>query len=189
VDIRAECDRSYLPAYHQSGFRPISQIRWVVIHDEESPTAESAARYFKERSSGGSAHLCIDDQHCFRTLKNTTIPWAASSSFGANTHGFHLELAGYARWVPGQWLLHKNTIERAAYKTALHLKKFNLPVQWVDANGLLKGLKGVTSHNEISAASRKQDPHNAWRYSHYDPGKFFPRRRFMSRVAAFYAEM
>lgn len=195
--IAAICKRSFFPAAHHSGERNLQAIYWVVLHDEEAPTARSAAAYFRNPESGGSAHLCVDDIECFRCLRNTQIPWGASSasSLQANLHGFHIEQAGYARWFPGQWLLHKNTIERAAYKTALHLHLFKLPVQFVDAYDLERGaraghpVKGVTTHREISKASKRLDPHNAWKYTHTDPGPFYPIGRLMKRVAAYYAEL
>ena len=33
--------------------------------------------------SGGSAHICSDENECFRCLDNDTIPWGAASAFGA----------------------------------------------------------------------------------------------------------
>lgn len=195
--ITADCKRTFFPAAHHSGLRSLHAIYWVVLHDEEAPTARSAAAYFRNRESGGSAHISVDDQECFRSLANTQIPWGASSApqLQANLHGFHIEQAGYARWLPGRWLLHKNTIERAAYKTALHLKKFGLPVQFVDAYDLERGarrgrpVKGVTTHREITKASKHLDPNHAWKYTHTDPGPFYPVRRLMKRVAAYYAEL
>jgi hypothetical protein len=188
MTITADCDRRFFPAHHQSGKRKLSEIKWVVLHDEEAPTAESAARYFQSPNSGGSAHLCIDDKNCFRCLPNDVIPWGASSSFGANTHGFHIEMAGYARWLPAQWMLHRQTLERAAYKTAFHCHKFKIPVEFVTADHLPYRF-GITTHAEISRASRRQDPEHAWQFSHSDPGISFPRRWFMGRVKAYFAEL
>src|SRR5947207_8384461 len=45
--IASPCSREFLPAYHTSGTRPLSDVRWIVLHDEEAPTARSAAEYFK----------------------------------------------------------------------------------------------------------------------------------------------
>lgn len=188
MEIRAECDRTYLPAAHSSGKRKLSEIKWVILHDEEAPSAESAARYFQSGKSGGSAHLCVDDKACYRCLANDQIPWGASSSFGANTHGFHIEQAGYARWLPGQWMLHKNTLERAAYKTAFHCKKFGIPPVFVEAKDLPRKF-GVTTHAEVTKASKRLDPRHAWQYDHTDPGTFWPRWWFMRRVKAYYAEL
>lgn len=188
MDIRADCSRRFYPAAHSSGKRTLSQIKWIVLHDEEAPTAASAAAYFQSRHSGGSAHLCVDDKDCFRCLANQTIPWGAASAFGANTHGFHIEQGGYAKWLPGRWMLHRKTLERAAYKTAFHCHKFGIPVEFVTADKLPRRF-GITTHAEITRASKRLDPRNAWMYDHTDPGRFWPRRWFMNRVRAYYAEL
>ncbi len=187
--ITSVCDLTYLPAYRTSGTRKESEVKWIILHDEEAPTAESAARYFKSKNAGGSAHLCVDDKECFRCLPNTVIPWGASSSFGANTHGFHIEQAGYARWTGGVWRQkHMRTLNRAAYKTALHCHKFGIPVQFVTADHLPYKW-GITTHAEVSKASRRLDPAHAWQYTHTDPGFGWPRRLFMQRCNAYYSEL
>jgi hypothetical protein len=198
LPIAADCDRRFLPAYHHSGHRSLADIWWAVLHDEEAPTARSAAGYFQLRTSGGSAHICVDDQECFRCLGNDIIPWGARSApqLQANLHGFHIEQAGYAKWTGTVWRRkHMRTLNRAAYKTALHLHKFGLPVQFVDAYDLARGaraghpVKGVTTHAEITKASKRLDPRHAWMYDHTDPGFGWPRWLFMRRVRAYYAEL
>ena len=94
--INAACDRTYYKAVHHGGTRALSDILWIVLHDEESPTAKSAAAYFQTQASGGSAHLCVDDNECYRCLANEDIPWGAP---GANTNGFHIEQAGMSSFV------------------------------------------------------------------------------------------
>src|SRR4029077_17905279 len=96
--IKADCRVDYLPAYHSSGKRNTNDVHWIILHDEEAPTAKGSAAYFKSPNSGGSAHLCVDDDACYRCLLNADIPWGSASAFGANTHGFHIEQAGYAKW-------------------------------------------------------------------------------------------
>jgi hypothetical protein len=169
-------------AYHTSGRRAKSQVHWIVLHDEEAPSARSAARYFTSPSSGGSAHLCVDDAECYRTLEPLEIPWGAASAIGANTAGFHIEQAGYASWSAVVWRKHLNTLRRAAFKTAVWAKFFKIPLVFVDAGGLMLGRRGITTHNEVSKASRHLDPAHASRYSHSDPGPFWPRLLFMVLV-------
>lgn len=185
--IAHDCRLDYYPAYHTSGKRAESAIFWIVLHDEEAPTAAGSAEYFKSSESGGSAHLCVDDVACYRCLPNEAIPWGAASApqIGANTHGFHIEQAGYARWSAVIWSKHHRTLERAAYKTAFHCLKFKIPPVFVAADEL-PGKHGITTHNEISKASRRLDPGNASRYSHSDPGLFWPRSRFMALVNGYY---
>lgn len=172
AQIRATCSKKHFPAFRQSGSRPESSIKWIVIHDTESGvnTAEAVARYFKSTSAKGSAHITVDDGNCFRSLPNTAIPWAAP---GANTKGFHIEIVGYARWTRAQWLQRMATINRAAYKTALHASKFGIPLTLRKAYGLKKGYKGITTHAECT---------KAFGGSHTDPGAGFPLDVFMERV-------
>lgn len=186
--IKADCKLDYFPAYHNSGLRPISAVWWVVIHDEEAPNAKGSAAYFQSPDSGGSAHLCVDDAECYRCLPNTAIPWGAASAFGANTHGFHVEIAGFASWTAAQWETHLSELKRAAYKTAYHCKLFKIPRQFVTA-AQLPAKHGITTHAEVSAASRRLDPGNAHRYTHSDPGVGFPRAHFMQLVKSYYAEL
>lgn len=177
--IEAICLKDFYPAYRSSGTRKESDIKWIVIHDTESGanTARGVARYFKSSSAQGSAHLVVDDYECYRCLSNTTIPWGAP---GANTKGFHIELCGYARWTRQQWLDHLRTIKRAAYKTALHAKKFNIPITFRRAYGLKKGYRGITTHAECS---------KAFGGNHTDPGSNFPMDIFLELVKEYRAKM
>jgi hypothetical protein len=181
------CSRKY-KARRTSGKRDPQSIRWIVLHSEEASTAESAARYFTTPAAQGSAHLCVDDAICYRCLDNTDVPWGAASAFYANRDGFHIEQAGFARWGSAAWLLHRGTIRRAAYKTALHCRLFGVPVRWVNADELPRH-DGITTHNAVSTASRRIDPGNAAKYTHTDPGIFYPRRYFMRLVREYYADL
>lgn len=72
---------------------------------------------FQSKSARGSTHLVVDGAKCQRCLADTTIPWGA---IGANYAGLHMEQCGFARWPVATWLRHRGTLERAAFKTALH---------------------------------------------------------------------
>jgi hypothetical protein len=172
--ITANCSREYR-AVHTSGTRDLDDIRLIVLHDEESTSAEGAARWFANPDSSGSAHLCVDDQVCFRTLNNDEIPWAAQ---GANRQGFHIEQAGYARWSAVVWMNHYRTLQRAAYKTAQHCRAFGIPPIFRTAPALKQGYPGVTTHAECT---------KAFGGNHTDPGLFWPRRYFMRQVRKYYA--
>lgn len=177
--IEAICLKTYYPAYRDSGTRPNSDVKWIVIHDTESGanTARSVARYFKSSNANGSAHLVVDDYECYRCLPNNAIPWGAP---GANRAGFHIEICAYARWTRAQWLAHPRTLKRAAYKTALHAKKFNIPITFRRAYGLKKGYKGITTHAECS---------KAFGGTHTDPGSGFPMDYFLELVQEYRDQM
>lgn len=174
----AVCKRLY-DAYHNSGYRTVDQIKWIVLHSTEGGTAASIARYFSEPGSGGSAHLVVDDKECYRLGPNTMIMWGAP---GANEQGFHIEQCGYAAWDTAEWFAHRNTLDRAAYKAAYHAKMFNIPLKFRTAWWLRLGFKGITTHAEVTKAFRTPGGHT-------DPGAGWPREYFMNKVKEFYAEL
>lgn len=174
--IAAVCRRDYT-AVHTSGVRPLSSVRYIVLHDEEAADARSAAAWFQNPASGGSAHLCVDDKTCYRTLPNDAVAWGAP---GANEHGFHIEQAGFARWSTVIWRRHYKTLQRAAFKTAVHLHLFKLPPVFLTAADLKAGRKGVTTHAECT---------KAFGGDHTDPGPGWPRPLFMALVRSYYKTM
>ena len=176
ANLGAPCNRAYRAA-HDSGPRSLSAISLVVIHDTEGGSAQGIARYFAHPPNAdvGSTHLVIDDKACYRCLPDAVIPWAAP---GANVSGFHIELCGYARWSRLVWSSHRAMLERAAFKSAYHLRKFHLPPVFRTASELQRKLPGVTTHAEVTKAFRLSD--------HSDPGRFWPRRYFMGRVRHWY---
>lgn len=175
-EIRAACKRTFT-AVHHSGPRLGAKIKWVVLHTTEGDTAVSAAAWFANPKSSGSAHLCLDDNVCYRTLSDSLIPWAAP---GANTNGIHIEMAGHAAWTDDQWRARSWTVKRAAYKTAYHCHLYGIPLRWVGKWGLKLGRKGVTTHKDCSAA---------FGGDHWDPGPNFPKTRFMDYARQYLAQM
>lgn len=175
--IAADCIRTY-KAVHKSGRRRAADIQFVIIHDEEAPNARGAAQWFTNPASGASTHLTLDDDECYRCLDDLDIPWGAPP---LNKSGFHIEQAGYASWSKLTWLKHLRTIRRCAYKTALHCKKYGIPVRWLDPTQLRtvgvapgKGKGGITSHWNVTRAFN--DPAAA---GHSDPGPNYPYSTFM----------
>ncbi len=169
--VDALCDQTYT-AVHTSGVRKPEDVRWIVLHSAEGDTAKGTAIYFTTQASGGSAHLCVDDDECYRTLRNIDIPWAAP---GANTAGLHIEQAGHAAWTSAQWRKHDMTLRRAAYKTALHCDFFGIPTTFRTHLGLRRNLPGITTHWEVTQAFSDG-------VGHTDPGKGWPRDLFMRYV-------
>jgi hypothetical protein len=165
--LNARCKRDFYKAVHTSGQRKAGSIIWIVLHDEEAPTARAAAEWFQNPSSGGSAHVAVDDQECYRCLANEDIAWGAP---GANSKGFHIEQAGFAKWSAVVWKSHLGTLKRAAYKAAIHCKKFGIPVRFVNAKGLLAGEPGITTHAECT---------KAFGGTHTDPGPAYPMPLFL----------
>ena len=161
--VHAKCNPQYR-AYHNSGKRDIGVIKLIVLHDTEGGSAASIAHYFAEASSGGSAHLVVDDAGCYRCLPDDMIPWGAP---GANVDGFHIEQCAYARWTRDEWLRHDAILHRVAYKVAAAGKRFEIPMKFVDHYGILAGHKGITTHAEVTKAYPKLGTHT-------DPGSGYP---------------
>lgn len=174
--IGATCSRKF-GAAHKSGIRSLTDIRWVVIHCTEGSTAAGAASWFQNPASGGSAHLVIDDEDCFRTLLDGDIPWGAE---GANSRGFHIEIAGFARWKREDWLAKDRRLRRAAFKTAYHCVKFKIPLRWVSPTKLRLGWKGIATHADCC---------KAFGGTHWDPGAGFPKDKFLALVKQYAAEI
>lgn len=175
------CSIKYLAA-HSSGWRPLRNIRLVVMHVAEAATALEVARYFASEESTGSAHLAVGQWACYRCLPSDVIPWGAP---GANADGFHIEQAGFVGWTRAEWLAREKTIRRSAYKAQHHCAKFGLPTTFLDAHDLARGERGITTHHEV----------NRWQlaigapgdHSHTDPGPTWPQDVFMHWVAKYAA--
>jgi hypothetical protein len=175
--LKQRCSGRY-KARRVSGRRPLAVIDWIVLHSTEGPSAAGAAAWFANDLSRGSAHLAVDDRECYRTLDAAQIPWGAP---GANYRGFHIEMAGYARWTALIWSRqHRRTLSRAAYKAALHCRKYGIPPTFRTAAQLRRGEPGVTTHNECS---------KAFGGTHWDPGPGWPRLAFMSALRWHYKRL
>lgn len=173
--IDAPCvDR--FPALNHGGALDPSGVLWAVIHDTEGGTAESVARYFATSPQAFSAHLVVDDGACYRCVRDDVIAYHAA---GANDRSVGCEIVGFARWLGAAWVLRRRRLKRAAWQVARWCRRFGLPVEYVDAAGLLAGRKGITTHRQVSLAFHKS--------SHSDPGLGFPRQRFLRYVRAAYA--
>lgn len=175
--IRATCRRSFYPAAHTSGRRPLSAIRLVVMHSTEGGTAISVARYFHDPPDDdvGSAHLVVDDDRCERCLPDSAIPWAAPE---ANRVGFHIEQCGFADWTRAEWLAHRRELERGAWKAARALERFGIPATFLDAPKLRAGRSGLTTHAQCTLAFGPAG-------GHHDPGAGWPRDVFMRLVRGY----
>lgn len=185
--IRHTC-RSTYPAFHHEGARIQQSIRYIVLHSTEGTTAKAAAEYFMQPASGGSANLTLDDTTCYRSLGDFVIPWGAPP---LNTHGFHIEQAGFAKWTRAEWMVHEQTIKRAAYKAALRCRWYKIPPRVLTVKqlqddyghlehgsripvhrGPLEG--GIVTHATISKAFGLSD--------HTDPGDGYPIDVFLAHV-------
>jgi hypothetical protein len=171
-------DDRYAPAKCSSGSRAKSAIKCVVVHQTEGPSAESAAHYFTYRPDG-SAHLCVDDQKCFRCLNDSQIACGVTD---VNSWTLHIEQAGFSTWNKAQWMssAHRKQMDHVAYHVAKWLDEYDLPNRFLTTADFNRdgAQQGWTTHNELSLSSISSSTHT-------DPGKGWPRQYFERRVRAY----
>lgn len=176
--IGRSCSTHYR-AIRNSGIRRLSSIELGVVHCTQGPTAVSAAAWFVNPAAQGSAHVVADAAECYRTLPPSVIPWGAP---GVNGVGWHLELAGYAEWSRTEWLHHRGTLERGAYKLAQN-GAGRFPMRQLSDRQLVDVLRrsphrvrGIVSHRQVT---------RVYGGTHTDPGAHFPYDVFMGYARHF----
>ena len=168
----------FVQAAHFTRGRPGS-IDLVVLHTtegEERPgTAEAVARWLAGPSAPeASAHYCVDSDSVVACVREEDQAWGAP---GSNEIAIQVELAGRASQTAAGWADDYSAalLARAAWLVTDVCRRHAIPVAFVDAAGLLRGERGVTTH----AAVR-----DAWhRTTHFDPGLAFPMEAFLRAVA------
>lgn len=153
-------------------------VRVIVIHSmeagEKDLTAENVARFFANKSTRASAHLCIDNNSIVQCVKDNDIAAAAP---GANTDGIHLELAGFAKQTREEWLDTYGVLllDNAADAAAQYCLKYDIPVRQLrNAELATPGAKGIVGHMQVTEVFKKS--------THTDPGPNFPWAFFLERV-------
>lgn len=154
------------------------QIDLIVIHDMEAPeaqdTAENVANWFAgPNAPRASAHWCFDPDSAVRCVEDKDVAWHAP---GANSNGLGYEHSGYAAQTRGEWLDDASmaTLRISAAQAAEDCRKYALPDAFVDAEGLLRGERGITTHLEVTRAYHKG--------THWDPGYEFPMDVYLQLV-------
>ncbi len=146
------------------------QIDLAVVHSMESSetpsTAENVASWFAGTSAPkASAHWCHDNNSSVRCVNDRDVAWHAP---GANHNGIGHELAGRAAQRRRDWLddYSDAVLRRAAAQIRADCDRYGIPVRFVDAAGLRRGERGITTHAAVSEAFRRS--------THWDPGPDFP---------------
>lgn len=171
-----------LPAHPANYARVARRPSHIIIHCtdghegyskdfDEAVAISKALPKGKQRSfhyvvDGNSATQCVDDKW---------IAWHARARGNAVAIG--VELCGRAAQTREQWF---DAVSLATMSIAARLcsdicERWGIPPVAVDADGLLRGEKGITTHAFVS---------KAWKQSnHWDPGPHFPFREFVEAVA------
>jgi hypothetical protein len=158
---------------------PRSRVDWVVLHcmegEETSTRAEKCAARFADPMNApkASAHYCIDCDSIVQCVNEDRIAWHAP---GANAYGIGIEHAGFARQTREQWLdpFGIAMFGLSAKLTAEICGRWNIPKKYVASADLIAGVRGITTHAEVSKAFKKSD--------HTDPGRNFPMDWYIERV-------
>ncbi len=158
-------------------------VNLIVLHSMESGesavAAENVAKWFaSDASPVSSAHYCIDSDSIVRCVREESMAWHAR---GGNRHSIGIEHAGRARQTERQWrdAFSEAMLERSAALVADIGFRWGIPLQYVDADDLLRGEGGITTHSDITIAHKKS--------THTDPGKGFPMEWYVERANT-YAE-
>jgi N-acetyl-anhydromuramyl-L-alanine amidase AmpD len=151
----------------------------VVIHSaevgEDLGSAESLMRRCAVTDRVSSWHYAVDADSVTQSVREEDTAFHAP---GANDSGVGIELAGTARQTAAEWddTFSRATIARAAELAAAICARWSIPIEAVDAAGLLAGARGITTHAAVSKAFKRS--------THTDPGPAFPLARFIELARA-----
>src|SRR5262249_1439790 len=155
-------------------------VALVVIHTAEAVkkpgTAEAVAAWFAGPDAPqASAHYTVDSDSIVQSVREDDIAWHAP---GANHHGIGIEHAGYARQTAAEWDddYSRAMLRRSARLVASICRRHALPIAFVDAEGLVRGDRGITTHAEVSKAFKRSN--------HTDPGPNWPMAAYLDSVRA-----
>jgi hypothetical protein len=162
--------------FHKGRLAP---VRLLTVHTMEWPetvtAAEDCARMFATMDRPASAHICGDSNSMVRCVADRDTAWAAP---GGNADGLHYEFFGRASQSAGQWADDPSqaALRVAAPQFAEWSAKHRIPLRWLTRGQLRAGLKGLTTHADISAVYKRSD--------HTDPGAHFPKELFLKLIKA-----
>lgn len=168
--------RNYTP-----GPRDVA-IDLIVIHDMETPElmteAEDVANYFANQApssaTGSSANYNVDNDSIVCCVHEDDIAWHAPH---ANHNGIGIEHAGRASQRAQDWAdpYSEAELHLSARLSADICRRRNIPVQFVDAAGLKRAERGITTHWEVTKAFGPVGGHT-------DPGPNFPMAHYIDLV-------
>lgn len=159
------------------GARRPSDVPRLVLHSTESSEVTRGARIVAAGFRGereASAHYVVDADEVIQCCEISDVAWHCGKE---NRTSVGIELVGRASQTPAEWAdaYSAAMLERAAHVAAHVCRTCGIPVRWVDAGGIQRGERGITTHLEVTRAY-------AVRGGHVDPGPGFPLEAFLRRV-------
>lgn len=162
-----------------------TEIDLIILHSEEaaetSTTSLNVANWFAGNNApNASSHYALDDGETIQCVKDEDIAYHALS---ANKFSIGIEHAGFARQTRDQWCDSFSTqmLKRSAKLTAHLCKKWNIPVKYIDIDGLVNKERGITTHANCTKAYNEGN--------HWDPGPNFPVDLYITWVLQCYDEL
>lgn len=155
------------------------KIKWIVLHSTVSPCvvggAENVAHDFATTDTPKSAHYVVDPAHRVQCVEDHVVAYHC----GYNSGSIGVEMCEVPNYDVTRWddTPHRQLEVNTAHLVARLCLVYGVRPYFVGRLGLLAGLSGVTTHNNMSKAFKKS--------THWDPGAF-RRRRFMREVRAHY---
>lgn len=156
------------------GYSASGKPKAVCLHSTEGSTAAGAASYLHTRPDG-SVHIVVDDKEAFRLLNDSKVACGAG---GYNDRVIHIEQAGFASWSRKQWLRRIRTLRRAAYWTAVSLRKHDLKPRPLKGKAAIQRGNGYTFHAWVMQAG--------YPTTHYDPGPHYPYLKERALIRFYY---
>lgn len=192
----------FVQARHCTHLTTSRNIKWIVLHTmeiaEKGDTAEACAAYFAATDRLASAHFCVDANSAVQCVSLGDVAFGAP---GANREGVHIEHAGFARQTAEEWdddYSRAMLVRSAALvEQILSLIGARFPVLtgrvpsvYVDAEDLLAGRPGVTTHYQCTLAGQIATQRHLTSSSfygrgaggHVDPGPSFPMDGYLADV-------
>jgi N-acetyl-anhydromuramyl-L-alanine amidase AmpD len=161
--------------------RQRNRVDWIVIHSAETGEFPTVAEALQSWCAGPHApeaswHYAVDSDSITQSVRDDMVAWHAP---GANDYGIGIELGGRANQTREQWLdeYGQKMLVLAARLVGYLSVKWDIPLEFVDVDGLKAGKRGITTHRAVTYA---------WRQStHIDPGAHFPMDVLLAKAAEF----
>lgn len=177
MSVADYAEATFLAASHFQKGRGGETVEIIVIHTTEEPcapgVARSVANFFKSGATPTSSHYIVGPDAIYQCVGELDVAWHA---LGANPHSIGIEHTGRAEFTEAQWAspAAQDMLRKSAALAADICKRYEIPVELVDHQGLIERRKGITTHVEVSRAFRKSD--------HSDPGDHFPLDAWLAMV-------
>ena len=161
-----------------------TKVDLVVLHSAEIGEVLDGAEILMRRCAEkrvnakgdevrSSWHFAVDADSITQSVLEHDVAWHAP---GANATGIGIEMTGRARQTATEWAdpFSMAMLARCARLVADLCNRWGIPAVFVPADALVRGVRGITTHMQVSIAWRKS--------SHTDPGPSFDIPGFIDLV-------